>query len=300
MEKNKKVSIIVPVYNVEKYLPTCIDSLVNQSYQNLEIILVDDGSKDRSGEICDEYARQDQRIIVIHKENGGLSDARNAGIDKASGDYLAFIDSDDWVDNSMIEKMILKIKETDSDVAICNARLAYDDYRRVDSPVWSIEEEVLSGTEAMQRLGQKGKVCYIIACNKLYKKKIFEQIRYPKGYIHEDEAVIHYVYENSEKVCLIPEDLYYYRQREDSIMGNGFSIKRIDSLVALSDRISFFHKRKQYDLENFTLKEYDDILWKIISDIPDFYMNKIYAKRLKRSLRRIIVLILKNGELSLG
>lgn len=184
-----KISVIVPVYKVEPYLSRCLDSIINQTYRNLEIILVDDGSPDHCGEICDEYARQDSRIRVIHKSNGGLSDARNHGIDVATGDYIAFVDSDDYVTTDMYEKMLARLEFDNSDMVVCN-------YYRFDEgsvpPEYgyiNLPDRVLSKDEAFDFYLQIGGD-YVSAWNKLYKRGIFADLRYPTGKIYEDTFVI--------------------------------------------------------------------------------------------------------------
>lgn len=181
------ISVIVPIYNVEKYLNKCIESIINQSYSNLEIILVDDGSKDSSGIMCDSYILKDKRIKVIHKENGGLSDARNVGLDKAKGEYIVFIDSDDWIDEKMIEILYNIIKKNNSDISICDYFLAYNE--EIQTQKEDIEIINLSNIEALKTIYDKDLgVCMIVAWNKLYKRNLFkDDIRYPYGKIHEDE-----------------------------------------------------------------------------------------------------------------
>ena len=215
--KNDLISIIIPVYKVEKYLEKCIESVLQQTYTNLQIILVDDGSPDNCGKICDEYAKKDSRIEVIHKVNGGLSDARNVGISKARGRYIGFVDSDDYIKKDMYEILLNLLKEYDADVSICNL---YDviygkeyirnkengiqEYSRLD-----ILKEVLLDKNIQS-----------YAWNKLYKKELFDEIKYPIGKKYEDIGTTFYILEKCNKIVVTSEPEYYYLKRADSLVNN--------------------------------------------------------------------------------
>lgn len=241
---DKLISVIVPVYNVEKYLKKCIDSIINQTYRNLEIILVDDGSPDNAGKICDEYALKDHRIRVIHKENGGLSDARNAGIDVVHGEYLSFVDSDDYLDEHMMEKLLAALISEDAEMSMCRFTYVDDDghlLEKKNAELPPAKSEVLTGFEAIRRLNE-GSGQYSIACCKLYKRDLFQGVRFPVGKRHEDEFVSHVLFMKCNRVACIGEALYYYVQRNDSIMGSAriaLSIKYLDAVEALLNRAVF-------------------------------------------------------------
>lgn len=228
------ISIIVPVYNVEKYLDRCVKSILAQTFKDFELILVDDGSLDRSGEMCDEYARSDSRIKVIHKENGGLSSARNAGIDIASGEFLGFVDSDDYIANDMYEMLYDNLIRENADMSIC---CKYDCYN--DKPL-KINKECYSvfNTEEALRSICKGEFG-VSACDKLYKRKLFEKIRYPVTKTSEDAFVIINLFLKCEIIVMTTKQKYYWYHRENSISG-GRSVKNcLDTIEA--------HK-KNYDL----------------------------------------------------
>lgn len=211
------VSIIVPIYKVEAYLRRCLDSIVNQTYTNLEIILVDDGSPDNCPQICDEYAAKDNRIIVIHKENGGLSDARNTGLDICKGEYISFVDSDDWVNERYIEILFnLAIKE-DADIAIGEHEKTYNE----QIPFQRIIEKnrILFPLEAIEILFQRKHLSFILSWGKLYRKHLFSNIKFPKRKFHEDEFTSFILFYNANKIVHTSKILYYYYQRNDSIMG---------------------------------------------------------------------------------
>lgn len=210
------ISVIVPVYKVEAFLPKCVDSILNQTYKNLEILLVDDGSPDGSGALCDAYARQDSRVRVIHKKNGGLSDARNAGIEAAAGDYLAFVDSDDWLEPDTYEVM-LSAAERHHTQLVCAGR--YDEYEETGESTQGLcpqKEECVSGTEAVRRVFHWDRLDSS-ACDKLYARQLFDGIRYPVGRVCEDIMVTYRLMLRSRHAALLPKPVYHYRHRASSI-----------------------------------------------------------------------------------
>ena len=211
------ISLIIPVYKVEKYLEKCIQSVINQTYENLQIILVDDGSPDNCGKICDEYAKKDHRIEVIHKSNGGLSDARNKGLEIAKGEYIGFVDSDDYIEADMYEVLYNLLKQYNADVSICNfytvsqgkisiknADNGINEYNRIE-----ILKEILLDKNIQS-----------YAWNKLYKKELFDEIKYPIGKKYEDIGTTFYLLEKCNKVVVTGKSEYYYINRQDSIVNN--------------------------------------------------------------------------------
>lgn len=214
------ISIIVPIYKVEKYLDKCVESLVNQTYTNLEIILVDDGSPDCCPEMCDKWAEKDSRIKVIHKPNGGLSDARNAGMKVANGEFVLFVDSDDWIERNMIEVLYNEIVHSDSDIVACGIRMVWDDGSPDKILTEACGKRVFnSKEEAMTSLMQE--MCILqTVWNKLYKRKNIENILFPVGKINEDEFWTWKAIASSNKVVYIDVPLYNYLQRSGSIMRN--------------------------------------------------------------------------------
>lgn len=239
MKENKDlISVIVPVYNVEKYIRRCLDSIVNQTYSNLEIILIDDGSKDASGKICDEYAKKDNRITVIHKQNGGLSDARNYGIDKAKGNYISFVDSDDYLSNDYISYLYKLLKENTADISVCDYQLFKNEIKPKDV---EIVEKVYSKMEMLEHMLYGGHNLISAWC-KLYDIKLFKKIRYPKGHIYEDVATTYLLYENSDKIVVSNEAKYYYFVREDSITNLEFSKNNYEIISSNDKMINYLSK----------------------------------------------------------
>ena len=225
----EKISVIVPVYNVEPYLERCVESILKQTYRNLEILLVNDGSTDKSGELCDRLALRDHRIRVIHKENGGLSDARNRGIDEASSDLIAFVDSDDYIDEDMYETLYRQMVSSKADLSMCGH---YDVYHQIpEKQVAAIKTWELTPKEAIKMV-MEAKVLSVTAVNKLYKKDLFEQLRFQIGKIAEDAFIMVDLIHHCSKVVATNEKKYYYVHRENSITTQKFSLKFLNVIEA--------------------------------------------------------------------
>lgn len=251
--KQKLVSIIVPIYNVESYLSECIESLLNQSYTNLEIILVNDGSTDSSGELCEKYKEKDKRICVIHKENGGLSDARNAGLLQAKGEYVIFIDSDDYVNLSMVEKLYIACQEQQADIGVCYFERIYDGQKPQSiNDDKTPQRQLYAGRDVVKKIYQgEGESIAFNAWNKIYKKELFlnHNILYPVGRIHEDMYTTFQLLCLAPTVVILPEALYYYRIRNSSIMTTKLTSKKcIDCLDSYICAIEYYSSVKDNDL----------------------------------------------------
>lgn len=244
---NSKVSIIVPVYNVEPYVERCIKSLCGQEHKNLEIILVDDGSTDNSGNICDSWREKDKRISVIHKENGGQASARNAGIEIASGDYLCFVDSDDEVSPHYVSGLLNITLETGSDIAACQFQIFESAHCHFDAEEETIE--VIDGREALRRMCTGTSVSYVIVCNKLYRRDLFSEIRYPEGKIYEDEATVCKVYDLANKVVVTNRKLYGYFRREGSTTKSNITLDRVRLQQSIfQERVEYFQKKHDVEM----------------------------------------------------
>ena len=225
----EKISVIVPVYNVEQYLERCVDSIISQTYTNLEIILVNDGSTDNSGKLCDELAKKDERIRVIHKENGGLSDARNRGIDEAESDLVGFIDSDDYIDSDMYEVLLKNLNNTDADLSMC---ALYDVYNNTaEAQVTNKETWKLSSEQAIKMV-MEAKILSVTAVNKLYRKSLFTDLKFEVGKIAEDAFIMIKLLDKCEKIVATNEKKYYYVHRENSITTQKFSTKFLNVIEA--------------------------------------------------------------------
>lgn len=240
------ISIIVPVYNVEDYLCECIDSICSQTYQNLEIILVDDGSSDNCPKLCDEYALKDCRIRVIHQSNQGLSAARNTGYKESNGTYIAFIDSDDKVSNMFIENLYRILLENNAQIAVCAYTRDLDKLveRKVSSNVVLTSEKMLRGWHG------RYKRLETVVWNKLYERQILETFPngklFPEGKIHEDTYVSHLFVARAQRIAITPQKLYFYRKRKESISRVYAEEAIRDDLDAQRVRLYFFKERKLY------------------------------------------------------
>ena len=283
--KNELVSIIVPIYKVERYLKDCVNSIINQTYKNLEIILIDDGSPDNCGKICDEYAKKDNRIKVIHKENGGLSSARNAGLDIATGEYISFIDSDDCVTYNFIEKLYRLCVDNDADIAECDfLKFENAEELKYNKPEMEIIEKYTSA-EMQERMYFENSVRTVVVWNKLYKRHLYEKLRFPIGKINEDEFTTYKAFDKTNKKIIVSNDtLYFYRYNSNSIMGRKFNVKRLDALDAYDERKEYYKKKNAEDLYRITVEKYQKmlseyyLLTKLYVENERIYLDNIYKK----------------------
>lgn len=256
----QKISVIVPVYNIEHYIEECIKSILNQTFKEFELLLVDDGSTDSSLNICRGYEKKDNRIKVIHKKNGGLSDARNVGIEKACGKYICFIDGDDFIANDTLENMYNLILKNNSQIAVCNMVRYYEDE---DTGVFYRPSEkniVLEGKDRFKTLEQPS------VCNKMFKTDLFDGVRFPYGKYYEDTFVYHELVMKANSVVLTGKDSYYYRCRRGSILDGGYSKKYFDFMEAVYLRATF--------LDQNNIKEYaDEAYLHMYSSLSNAYNN---------------------------
>ena len=227
--QNPKISIIVPVYKVEKYLNACIDSILAQTFADLEVILVDDGSPDACPALCDAAAEKDGRIRVIHQANKGLSGARNAGLNAARGEWIAFVDSDDTITPDYCAKLYAAVQETGAKMAVCNYRQVDETLAPIKEQYLHVRREVITTEQALER---STLLPYMVAWNKLYHKSIFAQLRFAEGKLNEDTMLISYAYEKAEKIANIPDALYLYRKVAGSIVNSKVTLRNLDRVEA--------------------------------------------------------------------
>ncbi|HEM3684360.1 TPA: glycosyltransferase family 2 protein [Streptococcus suis] len=256
------VSIIVPIYNVEKFLPRCIESICNQTYENIEILLINDGSTDGSEQICMDFMKRDSRIRYFLKENGGLSDARNYGIERACGKYLAFIDSDDFVESDFILRLYDALVQQNASVAIAGFSKVDENGTILKKELLENEELVLTGREVCKKLhSEKGQV-FVVAWNKLYKKELFSNVQYAKGKIHEDEYIVYQLFYDLDRIAVVNDSLYYYVERQESITRTQMTDLRFECLIEYQLlRIDFFNSKN--DSELMTLNQQAFLLFVI-------------------------------------
>lgn len=242
-----EISVIVPVYNVEKYLSKCISSILEQSFTDFELILVNDGSKDSSGRLCDGYKEKDSRIKVIHQENTGLSAARNKGLEASEGKYVTFVDSDDFIHPNMLEVLYNNIREYNTDISVCGYHLVYEG-KQVSKNSGENNITLYTNIEGVKRIVEKSDTVMIISCGKLYKHILFSDTWFPVGKYHEDEFVTYKLLYKSNKIVVTDAKLYYYLQRSNSITGRTYSVRRLEKLEALEEAITFFKGKNNEEL----------------------------------------------------
>lgn len=275
------ISVITPVYNVEKYLCRCVDSIINQTYKNLEIILVDDGSTDNSGKICDEYAVKDLRIKVIHKENGGAAASRNCGLDVAKGKYIAFVDSDDYVEERFVESLHTLITDSNADIAQCSYCETYSDSANfltsgTDVCIKSCQEMI----DDLYCDGERH-IATAVLWTKIYKREIFDELRLPEGIMYEDEAIMPQILYSADRIAVSENDkLYAYFMSENSVMRTAFSEKKLDYITALEHRIKFY---KKTGMERFINQDVMKLMLKCLVFSQQTDDKKLKKKLVKKS-----------------
>lgn len=226
------ISVVVPVYNVENYLCRCLDSILAQSYKDYEIILVDDGSTDNSGKICDEYAKKNKKVIVIHKTNGGLSDARNTGIKKAKGEFITYVDSDDWIHKDFLKNLYNLIIDKNADMAVSGIEFVYENQKEKINDFETIVD-IYSGLEALEKMLHGNLADHgSSACGILYKTELSKKYEFPYKRYHEDDFTTFKYYIDSKKVAVTSQKMYFYLQRNNSIMHRKFGKSSVDELDA--------------------------------------------------------------------
>ena len=237
------VSVILPIYGVEKFLPACLASLQAQTFTDYELILVDDGSPDESGRICDEWAETHPNARVIHQQNQGLSGARNTGIAAARGQYLAFVDSDDLVRPTFLQILYELCEQNHADMALCGVEDVAENGAALPQPVFSLPQPgCYSGQALLEQFYSAGAQSYTVAWNKLYRRELWHTLRYPPGKLHEDDAVAHRLFFAAETVCCSAEPLYCYRLRQGSICRTEVRPAHFDGVDALLDRFHFYRE----------------------------------------------------------
>ncbi len=285
-----EISVIVPVYKVEKYLRKCIDSILEQSFSDFELILVDDGSPDNCPSICDEYSYKDNRIHVIHQNNMGLSGARNSGIEWAihnsSSNWISFIDSDDWIDLDYLKTLYYICHDLNCDIASCQYMQVTDDQEIIEMSIDTDNIKFITGIEA-QTL--KHSVLPVTAWGKLYKKSLFQSIRFPVGRQHEDRFTTWKLFLNCSKIGLSDIQLYYYLSRKDSIMGRPFDNRRLDDYYARIEKIDFFRVNKKYNIDLLPLSLSDEYeLSSLLENQLKIGSSKGLIRDIKKVYRKLV------------
>lgn len=282
------ISVIVPIYKAEKYLDRCIASIAGQTYESLEIILVDDGSPDSCPGICDCWAKKDGRIKVLHQENSGVSVARNSGLEISTGKYIVQVDSDDYIAPNMIEQLYKCLTANDADLSICSYLKGNEDAYNFTEDCEN-EVEVMNAEVALRRIYESSESAlqYVVPWAKLYKRKLFDGIRYPVGKIFEDIYVTHQVLHRCKRIAVIQSKLTYYYQHPDSIMNKKYHVGKLDYLDACKNRICFFQEQGYTQLSQIAYDEYlHSLIWEY-SRARDLLADKSVMRNIKNRFREV-------------
>lgn len=291
---NPIISVIVPVYNVEDYLTKCVNSILLQTFTNFELVLVNDGSTDKSGVMCDEFALADTRIRVIHKTNGGLSDARNRGLADAKGDFLMFVDSDDWVELDMLAYLYDLILMSNSDIAQCSYAKVYQD-EIIDLKTLVVSTTTYTETEEILKKFFLGEDISSIVCDKIYSRKIIKDLRFPVGQTLEDHYLLCDIFLRTKSITISNAVKYYYLQRDNSIMKQGKSLKHMtSSFLAYKNRIKVSESLESNYLKKLSLKglasdffQYYRLIFHLSGKLDSLAMYRELKKEHKQHKRQI-------------
>lgn len=305
------VSVIIPVFNVKDYLDECLKTVTNQTYDQLEIILIDDESTDGSGQMCDGWTEKDSRIHVIHQKNQGLSGARNAGLDACTGEWITFIDSDDIVAKTYVEELLKLVKKTGANLAQGKqVGFANHDDRHPSVGFEQLNDEI---EMAENRLGQDSmwsgdskdymlsSAYQTMAWGKLYKRELFKTKRFPVGKLHEDNAIVYRLAYEAKRVAYTKRILYGYRRRQNSIMGEeGYNLRHLDKQEFLKERLDFFIEKQEKELANLARKEYAFELLEEYGKVKKYHPDeKAILHSIQHSYQKVADDVVKNSDLSL-
>lgn len=293
-----EISIIVPVYNVENYINGCIDSILNQEFKNFELILVNDGSTDKSGLICDEYEKKDDRVKVIHQEYKGVSAARNVGINNAKGHYIGFVDSDDYIYKDMYSTLYNLCEQTNSDIGVCKL------FREIDGKIINLDDNLIikemDNEEAMKELF-KGILYRFSLANKLFKKSCFNGVEFPEGRIHEDLSTTYKLFANSAKTVYTNSTGYVYVKRSNSILTKQFYEKRLDAFYGWDEILQFMkyysNELDEYVNSAFGYGSIDNIFY-ILNQVNDKVSREKYLSKIRIYTKKYNRELMKNSNLS--
>ncbi len=290
----KKISVIVPVYNAANYLEKCVDSILKQTFSDFELLLVDDGSTDSSVELCDKFMKQDVRVKVFHKKNGGHASARNYGIDKSfetETEYITFIDSDDWVDCHYLEYLYQAILETNGDISVCN-------FERVNNRNETTDLKYTIACYTPEQLWCNWRINATLPCAKLYKKELFRGKRWPEK-CHDDEHMTYKLLFACKEIPFVNIGLYRYFYNTNSVMASGWSIKHIDSIDAIRERKEYFKKNGFENAYRLDCRLYIEELYNTIFQLKnlDEDSSDLYTK-LKKELKIALIRYGKKGGIT--
>lgn len=284
------VSVVVPVFDVVHYLTTCVESILGQSYPHLEVLLVDDGSTDGSGGLCDRFVRRDPRVRVLHQENRGVSVARNAGIAASTGSYVTFVDSDDWLAQTFVARALSLLAESDADVAVCHHTRVPDDASPGETATSSGSDtvRVLTPDEALLEFLGHDHLLMTVAWGKLFRRNVLAGVEFPAGVKHEDEFVLYRLLHRARRTVVTAEGLYFYRQRPGSIMTTEFGIgSRLDRLAAFRERAEYLSRAGLGNVGYRPVLDEQLALWSAVAEMADENFRRRFTTDLEESVRRL-------------
>ena len=291
------ISVIVPVYRVEKYLPACIDSILNQTFTDFELILVDDGSPDRCPEICDETAKRDARVRAIHQANQGLSAARNAGIEAAHGAWLSFVDSDDFLAPDFLETLHDAAVRAGADCVLCGVQLTDEAGQKIGQPL-SVADGVRTGRSILETLCRAPEIPYLVVWNKLYRRDVFQTLRYPVGMQNEDTYLAAELFDTVQTVICVSKPMYFYRQRADSIMHTAVTTRNLDRMWAFEHCFAYFEARGLEALMPDAEKKMFAKLTGVYYRLPKEARQSDAVRQAKKAQWNAAMRLMKRGKLS--
>lgn len=291
------ISVIVPVYRVEKYLPACIGSILNQTFTDFELILVDDGSPDRCPEICDETAKRDARVRAIHQANQGLSAARNAGIEAAHGAWLSFVDSDDFLAPDFLETLHDAAVRAGADCVLCGVQMTDEAGQKIGQPL-SVADGVRTGRSILETLCRAPEIPYLVAWNKLYRRDVFQTLRYPVGMQNEDTYLAAELFDTVQTVICVSKPMYFYRQRADSIMHTAVTTRNLDRMWAFEHCFAYFEARGLEALMPDAEKKMFAKLTGVYYRLPKEERQSDAVRQAKKAQWNAAMRLMKQGKLS--
>lgn len=294
-----EISIIVPVYNLENVLLRCVHSILNQTFTHFELILVNDGSTDESGKLCDELARHDARIKVIHKKNGGVASSRNAGLNIAQGKFIGYVDNDDYINKHMFATLYDIAIKNESDIVVCDyVNVKEDEHVDIDAHVESAGLHHFTNQEAVDQIYIKRDATFVYPWNKLYRRHLFTNIRYEEGNLYDDESVAHKLLYESKKTTYLQSTFYYYVTRKGSMVNSPFHVGKFGRIYALKDREVFLRKKNERYLHGKALIHYLEMFFWYYH-VAETTLKDIDSelKKLKTTFNKTLIHILKQRHI---
>lgn len=292
-----KISIIIPMYNAEKYIKRCLESIFEQTYKNIEIVIVDDGSTDNSYNICKKYEQQNKKIKLFHKKNNGVSSARNYGLKKCTGKYLCFVDSDDYIEKYYIQQLYKAIKDNNTKISQCAINIVDDNLKKINNKGYS-HSFITNGKKLIIDTFNNEEIGNIVLWNKMYERSLFNNIQFPNGKNYEDEFITYKILYKENRISIIPDKLYNYRKHINSITNSKYTLKNLEGLEALIEKINFFKKNNEIFLYIMTINEFLEFTRQNYICLIKYVSNSTsYQKKLIQKYKEYYKIIQHNKQI---